>query len=190
MGAGQRRGVINDTTSPRKPVIPDHEQQCYAAALRLLSVRARSVEEARRRLRAKGFRRSVTERTLERLSGQGYLDDEDFAHQWVESRQRRKPRSTYALEYELKQRGIDAAVASRVLADIDDDQAAQRAATQKMRQLSSLPAAKVRARMIRFLKGRGFDYGTASRAANQAADRVAPGVHPHGGGGYDDADNP
>ena len=53
------------------------------------------------------------------------LDDAAFAAQWVESRDRARPRGERALRHELAQKGIDQGVVAAVLedraADVDPD---------------------------------------------------------------------
>ena len=45
------------------------------------------------------------------------LDDEAFARQWVESRDRAHPRGEHALIVELRQKGIDATTIAAILKD-------------------------------------------------------------------------
>ena len=45
------------------------------------------------------------------------LDDEQFARQWVESRDRAHPRGEHALIIELRQKGIDATTIATILKD-------------------------------------------------------------------------
>jgi regulatory protein len=52
---------------------------------------------------------------IERLGELGMLDDEAFATQWVESRDRARPRGERALRQELRQKGIDSETIARTL---------------------------------------------------------------------------
>jgi len=88
----------------------------YEAAARFLQVRARSVDEVRRRLTQAGYPPALIEAALERLSGLGYLDDAAFARAWVESRDRARPRGEAALRRELRQRGVAPELVAEVLA--------------------------------------------------------------------------
>lgn len=85
------------------------------AALRFLEVRSRSVAEVRRRLTSAGYRPELIEGAIERLLELGMLDDEAFARQWVESRDRAHPRGERALLIELRQKGIDATIITATL---------------------------------------------------------------------------
>lgn len=85
------------------------------AAARFLETRSRSVTEVRRRLTTAGYRPDLIDGAITRLSELGMLDDEAFARQWVESRDRARPRGERALRDELRLKGIDRATVDLVL---------------------------------------------------------------------------
>lgn len=89
------------------------------AALRFLEARQRSVSEVRRRLSQAGYREELVTGAIERLSELGMLDDGAFATQWVESRDRARPRGERALRQELRQKGIDSDTIARTLEERD-----------------------------------------------------------------------
>lgn len=88
------------------------------AALNLLSYRARSVAEMEGRLRKKGFDEPVVADVVARLLELGYLNDRDFARQFLDERLRRRPRGPFALVQEMQKRGVDRGLAEEVLADL------------------------------------------------------------------------
>ena len=85
------------------------------AGLRFLEARARSVGEVRRRLTSAGYREDLVTAAIDRLSELGMLDDEAFAAQWVESRDRAHPRGEHALMIELRQKGVEATLIAKIL---------------------------------------------------------------------------
>ena len=87
------------------------------AALRFLEARHRSVAEVRRRLTSAGYREELIAGAIARLAELGMLNDEAFATQWVESRDRARPRGERALRSELAQRGVDRTTVDAVLAE-------------------------------------------------------------------------
>jgi regulatory protein len=87
------------------------------AALRFLEARHRSIGEVRRRLTTAGYREDLVTGAIERLADLGVLDDEAFAAQWVESRDRARPRGERALQAELRQKGIAQETIARTLED-------------------------------------------------------------------------
>lgn len=86
------------------------------AAAAFLSVRSRSVEETRRRLRHLGYPAAICDRVVDRLVELGYLDDLEFARAWIESRDRARPRGAVALRRELQLKGIADDIINEVLA--------------------------------------------------------------------------
>jgi regulatory protein len=103
-----RRESLADRRA-RKAEIDDPEV-VLGAALRFLEARSRSVAEVRRRLTDAGYRPELVDSAVTRLTDLGMLDDIAFARQWVESRDRARPRGEHALIVELRQKGIDASV--------------------------------------------------------------------------------
>jgi SOS response regulatory protein OraA/RecX len=87
------------------------------AAAAFLAVWQRSVGETRTRLLTLGYAAPLVEEVIKRLIGLGYLDDEQFARAWVESRDRARPRGEHALRLELGRKGIERATIDGVLAE-------------------------------------------------------------------------
>jgi regulatory protein len=81
------------------------------AALRFVSYRARSEKELRDFLTKKLKNSHTTapmifEKVMARMFDYGYVNDEQFARDWVASRLRSKPKGTRLLELELLRKGI------------------------------------------------------------------------------------
>ncbi|MEZ0240084.1 MAG: regulatory protein RecX [Chloroflexota bacterium] len=146
------------------------------AALRFLEVRARSIDEVRRRLRTAGYRTELIEGAIERLLGLGILDDAAFAKAWVESRDRARPRGERALRRELQIKGIERGTVDTAMderrpepgsAD-DPDQAAAEALM--ARHASALARVadprKRRQRAYAMLARNGFDPEIAARLSS------------------------
>jgi regulatory protein len=136
-------------------------------ALNYLSYRPRSSEEVRRNLREKGFAGQTIETVIERLAGVGLLDDEAFARFWVDNRERFGPRSRRALRYELRQKGVPDAAIEAALADLDEEEAAYRAASARLRRYARADEQTFRKRLGAFLARRGFSYGIVRDALDR-----------------------
>jgi regulatory protein len=128
-------------------------------ALNFLSYRPRSSEEVRRNLREKEFAEQTIETVIERLTGAGLLDDAAFARYWVDNRERFEPRSRRALRYELSQKGVPDAAIQAALDDLDEEDAAYRAASARLRRYARADEEMFRKRLGDFLARRGFGYG-------------------------------
>jgi regulatory protein len=89
------------------------------AGLNLLSRRAHSRAEIRRKLGRRGYGEEEVESTVTRLVELGYLDDRAFAEGHV--RRRSSGLGRLALSAELAARGVDRAVADEALGGLDAD---------------------------------------------------------------------
>jgi len=87
------------------------------AAAAFLAVRPRSVDEMRRRLGHLGYPDALVGQVVDRLIEMEYLDDAVFAREWVESRDRARPRGESALRRELALKGVSRGVVDEVLVE-------------------------------------------------------------------------
>ena len=76
-------------------------QEARDSAFRLLGYRMRSIAEMRKRLKEKGFEDEETERTVDYLIDQAYLDDKEFGQAFVREKVRNKKIGPKALKSEL-----------------------------------------------------------------------------------------
>ena len=128
-------------------------------AFRLLSIRARSIQELRTRLRRKGHGADAVESTLEYFRGQGLLDDEKFAKLYALSRLQSRPSGKKQIEFDLKTKGVPPGIVRQALGsleDFDEKQIAWEAALKRRRSMKGLPADVTQSRLYGFLKRRGF----------------------------------
>jgi len=150
------------------------ERRLLDAALSFLTVRPRSRMEVRRRLLQPRRNKpspapELVDRVLARLEHMQLLDDRDFAGYWVEQRERFSPRAGYAMQQELRQRGVDRETAEAATGDEQDDEGrAVAAARQRARTLSAANNYEsFRAKLGSFLLRRGFRYGLAQSIVRQ-----------------------
>lgn len=145
--------------------------RCHGAALRLLSYRPRSRAELRQRLLRRGFSAEGVEEELERLAQQGLVDDAAFARFWREARQGMNPRSARLIQGELRQKGVDAEAAAEATRDLDDDDAAYRAAIKKAPRWASVDHPGdypgFRRKAGGFLHRRGFSWEVVRRTVDR-----------------------
>ena len=139
----------------------DARLRAKAAAFDFVRVRPYARKELAERLRRKGFDREAVEFALDALERVGLLSDEAFAQAFVASRMRRNPKGRFALERELRRRGIDRETIDRTLATLnegDEREAALRVARKQSARYRTLPEEVARRRMYQFLLRRGFSY--------------------------------
>src|SRR5215213_3325925 len=109
----------------------------HAAALRLLTTRARTRAELRQRLEDRGFEAAAVAETLDRLERVGLVDDAALARTVAEGR---------------AERGVDApAIAAETRAD-----RCREVAEARLAQLAGLPAPTQLRRLASYLARRGY----------------------------------
>jgi regulatory protein len=159
-----RRGQLLSDQEIEDLLDRDSFQKAYARALRFLSYRPRSEAEVRRYLQGKKVSPAIEAEVVERLTAADLLDDQAFASYWVDNRERFNPRGRYALQYELRQKGLSEETIALALEDIDEEDSAYRALTGRVRRLPPLDRGSFRKKLGSFLRRRGFSY-EAIRAA-------------------------
>jgi len=148
----------------------------HSAALRLLSHRARSEAEMRTRLAMRGIAPAAIEHEIERLRQAGLLDDEKFAHSWVEERNRLAPRGKRMLRYELLGRGIDPNAIDQVTSPIDDREVALSLARQKAWRSQPETYEAFAGRVGGLLRRRGFDYEVVAATVRTVWEEIQAAV--------------
>jgi regulatory protein len=140
----------------------DMEERTYQYALNLISRRQRSERELKERFQRRNTAPEIQEAVIERLREKGLVDDDAFALAWVENRQTFRPRSSWAIKQELRQKGVPDSAIQTALADFDDEHAAYRAASKAAGKYSGLSWELFKRRLSGYLRRRGFQYSTIS----------------------------
>lgn len=156
-------------------------ERVLADAYRLLGHRARSRHELRRRLLQKGHVEQAVAGALERLAGDGLLDDTEFARSYVADKRglsgwgsRRIGRGL--AELGVDQDVIDAALGAAAAAEGDDAELERALAVLRRRGAPQPPLDAARRRAYQALVRRGF-----STAVAYAAIRRWSGAQPSDG---------
>lgn len=141
--------------------------------LRLLTVRARTRAELSGHLAKRGYPEDVVEAVLHRLEAVGLIDDEDFAGQWVRSRQANAGKGKRALAAELRTKGVDDEVIAAALGAIDagaERVRAEQLVERRLRResLGDGDDAKVTRRLVGMLARRGYSQSMAVAVVTDA----------------------
>ncbi len=150
----------------------DKMEQARLRALDLIAYRPRSVREVQRRLKRAGADDAAIAAVVERLKEAGLLDDDAFSRAWVDSRMRVSPRSKRMIAWELRQKGVSSADIEAALEEVDEEDAAYRAAMQRLPKLRGLVPLERKRKLYDYLARKGFDYETIERAMQQVESSV------------------
>lgn len=166
--AGDRRG--EDQERPAEEESRSESERAREICLRLLATRPRTRAELATALARRQISVEVIAEVLDRYDEVGIVDDAAFARAWVSSRHHGRGLARRALANELRQRGVDAAVAGEALETLDEDEEAATARAlvdRKLRTATGSPEAVFR-RLVGMLARKGYPAGLAIRAVKDA----------------------
>ncbi len=147
-----------DTTEYRQLKDESMRFECRQKALNYLAMRSRSTKEITAYLQRKNFDSDIIDECIQRLKGGKYLDDLEYARQYVRNKTGRKSVGKNLLIRDLIQKGIPKKIINRVVKESipeTDMSALKELAEKKYR---SLEGKKNRAyKLSYFLHQRGFD---------------------------------
>ena len=150
----------------------DARERAFQQAMLFLSYRARSESEIRANLRKHEIPETVIEQTLERLRQNGFANDDQFAHAWVENRTTFRPRSRRMMAMELRQKGLDDETVQSAVEGVDDEATAYEVARKRAPRWKALEWNDFRKKLSEFLARRGYSYSViapvVSRIWNEA----------------------
>ncbi len=142
-------------------------------ALDLLSARAYTMRNLRRKLVQKEFAPAEIESTIGRLLESGFLDDRKYAAEYARQKIVVAGTSVRRVKQELAKKGIDArAIDESVSALLDDepvdqDAAIERMAIKKLRALGDLDEITKRRRLFGFLARKGYELDDIKRVLSR-----------------------
>jgi regulatory protein len=135
-------------------------------AINYLSYQPRAIYEMKEYIKKKGFSRDIALEIIEILVEKNYLNDEDFARLFVETKVKYKPKSKYAFRYDLKKKGICTSIIDKILLPYDDQDLALASVKHKIKTWQTLETEKFKKKMTNFLRYRGFTYDVCRSTVN------------------------
>ena len=128
-------------------------------ALHLLEVKDRTEAQLRQKLKEDGYPDEVTDAALQYVKGFGYVDDNRYAENFIQSR--RNSKSRREIQAALYQKGLDREIVQRTLEicyDGNDETATIRRILEKKRYHQEDATDRDRKRMYAYLSRKGFRY--------------------------------
>ena len=154
----------------------DSFEKFYNKALEFLSYRTRSEKEVRDKLKTKQAEPGIIEKVISKLKEKRFINDEEFARQWIENRERFKPRSLRLIKLELRQKGIKGEILEKVIQDLDFNseselEQAKRLVEKRIDKVRDLPKQEIYQKLGRFLASKGFNWDTIKKAIDEVLDK-------------------
>lgn len=144
-------------------------KKLLGATYKYLSFRQRSEKEIRDYLKKKKADNLLAEKIIDSLKRQKFLNDEEFARAWVESRSRNK--AWRVIKLELKQKGISDEIIMnydlRTKNQGQDKESALNLAQKRAERLKNEPFQKAQEKLFRFLSSKGYNYDTIKEVVDK-----------------------
>lgn len=139
-------------------------------AYRLISYRRRTKYELEQRLEQKGFSKEISGQVLALLVNYGYINDKDYASNWVA--QRLAKRGFRVIKQELLEKGVEVVIIDETLNEIGQE--AEYAAAMKLavKKAESGGGNCSFIRLAGFLERRGFSYDVIGQVCRNISDKA------------------
>lgn len=138
----------------------DNVEKCKVYLLDYLSKYRKSERQANAKLIEKGYDYESRRLAIAKAKEYGFLDDEDLAKDFVETKG--KTKSKNAVRQKLLAKSVAIATINEVICDMDD-MPAGRLAMEKYMKGKDRGDPKFKEKLYRHLAGKGFSYGTISK---------------------------
>ena len=151
-------------------------EKFYNSSLRFLSYRPRSEKEVREKLKSKKAPSEIIKEIVTKLKEKKFINDEEFAKLWIESRLRFKPRSVHLIKLELKQKGIsdeiiESGIKNQELGAESDLEQAKKLVEKKMTRIRNkfgMTREEIYQKLGRYLASKGFCWDTIKNSIDEA----------------------
>ena len=144
------------------------EKRALDAAFRFLARRSHSRMELQGKLARKDFGPEETQKALDSLCRQGYVNDEETSFRWSQSLVRDRGWGKAKIAFYLMQKGISSDIINRVQQKIwqefSEEETARRALKKRFCQDNKNP---LQAKAAAFLKSRGFSSEVIYKLVNE-----------------------
>ncbi len=168
VGAWLKRGERLDESRIQALLKSDLHEKALQKALHFIAYQARTEKEIREKLAKNDFSTDVIDQVLTELSEKGYLNDDRFARDWVESRAASKPRSRRFFSYELKRKGLSETAINQALeAAPEDSELAFALGCKYLKRFENLDNEQFQKKMQGVLARRAFSYEIIRQTISQ-----------------------
>lgn len=142
-----------------KLVYEDQIEDGFQKSLRYLSFKPRTEYEVIKKLKENKFSEDHIQVILQLLIEKGYVDDFQFAKNWIENRSINKPRSKKLISWELRNKKINEDIINELSNEmLPEEKLASLAADKYARRLSGYDEEIFSKKLSGYLLRRGFSY--------------------------------
>ena len=154
-------GMEIDKTQLDKVLLDSDKDKAFDYALTYISKYTPTEKILKNKLYEKGYGKVVVEYVADKCKGYGYINDGEYARSYVALNSNIKGKSS--LKMELRAKGVDEKYIQSALDKMPDNNACEELA-KKHSKNQDLHDPKYRAKLIRFLQYRGYEWEDISQA--------------------------
>ncbi|MCK5466541.1 regulatory protein RecX [Candidatus Parcubacteria bacterium] len=139
----------------------ENKNQALKFAIKLLSIRKRSVFEMKIRLKRKEFEGNIIDEVVKELTEYKYLNDAEFAEAYINDRINFNPRGSFLIKKELREKGVAENIVDQKIKALFPEEKemelAKRAAEKKIESLNKdLEKNKIYQKVGSYLQAKGY----------------------------------
>lgn len=144
----------------------------FNKAIQFLSFRSRTEKEVRDKLAQVNASSEVIEKIISTLKQQQFINDEQFAKDWVHSRSTYRLKSKRIIKMELQEKGIDPEAIEKAFVPEDEEefsdiQQIRRLIEKRLPRYKGLPKNILYQKLGGFLARRGFDWNIIKKSIDE-----------------------
>ena len=148
----------------------ENKSEALKFAMKLISLRKRSVFEIKKRLRKKKFEENIIEEVLQELKNYKYLNDEEFAEAYINDRINFNPRGRFLIKKELNEKGIAENIIERKIEELFSEEketaSAKKLAEKKLKTVSNKTnKIKINQKIRSYLQSKGYSFDVINKIA-------------------------
>ncbi|WP_192930143.1 RecX family transcriptional regulator [Alkaliphilus pronyensis] len=160
-------GLMVDEDKLKEIIYTSNIKAAFNMALTYLSTKPRTKAETIKHLMSKGYEENVILETLKRLEYYNYINDEDYAKNYVKNNSMHKLNGIKKIKHNLKEKGIDENLADIALDKYDAEQQLQNAIDIGKRFFllnTKTPVNKIKEKLYNKLLMKGYLWDTIDKA--------------------------
>jgi regulatory protein len=168
VGAWLSIGQKVDDIKIKSLISADEKEKALQSALRFIGFKQRTETEVINKLKKLKYSSEIIETIINELREKKYVDDMEFASQWIEIRGEAKPRGKNLIQFELRKKGIPAEIIEAAIEKVPDESNMALSLGKKyMKRFSSLNDDEFRKKMTGNLSRRAFPYSVVKETIDK-----------------------
>ena len=142
------------------------------SALKYLGYRMRTEKEIEDRLISEDYGEEVCQKVMDFLKKYNYVNDREYCEKYIRETMKLRPKGSYLIKTELKNRGVAKEVAEEAVrrAGIDELSVAEQLLEKKYEGFADMDNKEL-SRVYGYLQRRGFSYGVIKEAVADLAEK-------------------